>query len=77
MQNQLKNEIRAIISGKSQVRHGTAIQAASSHLGNGTSTSPKSQISKQVREQEIRSLRFAILKSCIRIDNQDPQKNSD
>ncbi|WP_111669984.1 putative polyvalent protein kinase domain-containing protein [Algoriphagus litoralis] len=56
MQNQLKNEIRAILSGKSQVRHGTAIQAASSHLGHGTSTSPKSKISKQVREQETKDL---------------------
>ncbi len=56
MQNQLKNEIRAIISGTSQVRHGAVIQAASRHLGHGAATSPKSQISKQVREQETQDL---------------------
>lgn len=56
MQNQLKNEIRAIISGKIQVRHGTAIQAAAGYLGDGSPTSPKSQVSKQVREQETKNL---------------------
>ncbi len=56
MQNHLKDEIRAIISGKGQVRHGAAIQAASSHLGFSQATSPKSQISKQVREQEKKDL---------------------
>jgi len=63
MQNALKDEIRAIISGKSQVRHGTTIQAASSYLGNGKTTSPKSQVTKQIREQETRILEQFITKS--------------
>ncbi|GAB2485446.1 putative polyvalent protein kinase domain-containing protein [Algoriphagus taiwanensis] len=56
MQNHLKDEIRAIISGKGQVRHGAAIQAAASYLSYGQATSPKSQISKQVQEQEAKDL---------------------
>lgn len=56
MQNQLKNENRAIISGESEVRYGAAIQTASRHLGHGKATSPKSQISKQVSDQETREL---------------------
>jgi hypothetical protein len=56
MQNLLKNEIRTIISGKSQVRYGTAIQAATRHLGNGPPTSPKSEVSKHLREQETKEL---------------------
>lgn len=56
MQNQLKNELRAIISGKGQVRYGGTIQAATSYLGDGAPTSPKSQVSKQIREQETKKL---------------------
>jgi hypothetical protein len=56
MQNLLKNEIRTIISGKSEVRYGTAIQAATRHLGNGSPTSPKSEVSKHLREQETKEL---------------------
>ena len=56
MQDQIKNEIRAIISGKGEVRYGTAIQAVSHHLGKGPSAGPKTQESKQIREQETKSL---------------------
>lgn len=56
MQNLLKNEIRTIISGTSEVRYGAAIQAAARHLDHGPQTSPKSQVSKQVREQETKEL---------------------
>jgi len=56
MQDQIKNEIRAIISGKGQVRYGTAIQATAHYLGKGPSTGPKTQESKQIREQETKSL---------------------
>ena len=71
MQNQLKNEIRAIISGKSQVRYGTAIQAAAGYLGNGAPTSPKSQVSKQVREQETQKLVNYITDNNLWLDNID------
>jgi hypothetical protein len=56
MQYQLKDEIRAIISGKGEVRYGTAIQAASDYLGNGPQASPKTQIPKQIREKETKKL---------------------
>jgi hypothetical protein len=69
MQNQLKDEIRAIISGKGQVRHGTIIQAATRHLGYGSPTSPKSQISKQVREEERQNLeRFISERGLWKVD---------
>ncbi|SEG35048.1 hypothetical protein SAMN03080598_03477 [Algoriphagus boritolerans DSM 17298 = JCM 18970] len=63
MQNQLKNEIRAIISGKGEVRYGAAIQAATSYLGDGAPTSPKSQISKQIRDEETQKLENFILEN--------------
>lgn len=56
MQNLLKNEIRTIISRTGEVRYGAAIQAAARHLDHGSTTSPKSQVSKQVREQETKEL---------------------
>jgi hypothetical protein len=74
MQNQQKNEIRAIISGKGQVRHGAAIQAASRHLGHGAATSPKSQISKQVREQETKDLEGFISENNLWISDLDFSK---
>jgi hypothetical protein len=52
MHNPIKHELHNIISGKSQVRYGATIQAVSSYLGDGTHSSPKTEIPKQIREQE-------------------------
>ena len=52
MSNQLKNELHNIISGKSQVKFGTTIQAIASYLRNGTQSGTKVENSKQIREQE-------------------------
>jgi hypothetical protein len=71
MQNQIKNEIRDIISGKSQVRYGSTIQAAASHLGKGSPSSPKAEVSKQVREQETKSLEEFISQNHLWISNID------
>ncbi len=56
MQKHLKNELYHIISGKSEVRFGATIQAVASHLSDGTQSSPKTQDTKQIREQETKKL---------------------
>jgi hypothetical protein len=48
----LKNELRAIISGKSQVRHGAIIQAVIGNLGASAPTSTTTQGLKQVKSEE-------------------------
>lgn len=48
----LKHELRAIISGKSQVRYGTTIQAVIGNLGAGTSAGKTDQSLKQVKSEE-------------------------
>jgi hypothetical protein len=52
MSNSLKNHLYAVISGKSEVRHGKVIQAIANHLRKSqrTSTTPKG--SKHFKEQE-------------------------
>lgn len=56
VQIELKNELHNIISGKSQVRFGAIIQTIASYLSNGKESSPKTQDSKQIREQETKRL---------------------
>ncbi len=52
MQNTLRDELRNVISGKSQVRHGKAIQAIAHYLEIGTSTSANPEEDEQIRSQE-------------------------
>lgn len=61
MQNQLKNELRNIISGKVQIRFGTIIQSIASHLEKGPQAGSKAEDSKQIREQETERLEKLIL----------------
>jgi hypothetical protein len=56
MSNHLKNELHNIISGKSQVSHGAAIQAITGYLDDGTQPSFEVEKSKQVREEETKKL---------------------
>jgi hypothetical protein len=56
MQNHLKDELHNIISGKSQVRYGAIIQTITSYLENGENSSPEIEVTKQVREEETKSL---------------------
>jgi len=60
MQNHQKNELRNIISGKSQVSIGTIIQAASSYLNDGSQSGAETEVSKQVREKETKRLEVFI-----------------
>ncbi|OYU96630.1 MAG: hypothetical protein CFE21_08815 [Bacteroidetes bacterium B1(2017)] len=56
MEANTKNELHAIISGKSQVRYGGVIQTIASYLDQGQRTSPKAEISKHLKKQETESL---------------------
>jgi hypothetical protein len=71
MSNQLKNELHNIISGKSQVRFGTTIQAIASYLRNGAKSGSKAENAKQVREQETKKLEDFISQRSLWIDSID------
>ena len=52
----MKNELRNVISGKSEVSCGTTIQAAVSYLEKGKGTGSATKDSKQVKSEEAESL---------------------
>lgn len=54
MKSSIKYELHNIISGKSKIRVGAIIQSISNYLGDSTITSPKSEISKQDKDQEAK-----------------------
>jgi hypothetical protein len=62
MSNHLKNELHNIISGKSEVSYGAAIQAITGYLKNGTKSGFETEKSKQIREEETENLIEYILK---------------
>ncbi len=53
----MKNELQNIISGKSQVRHGDAIQAITRYLRRSKSTSDSLKSSKQIKCEEAESIK--------------------
>jgi hypothetical protein len=53
----MKHELQNIISGKSQVRHGDAIQTVASYLRRSKSTSGTTSESKQIKNQETTHLK--------------------
>lgn len=63
MINALKYELRQIISGKSQVRHGTIIQSAASYLRNCPTTSQANPNAKHFKKEEAKSLETFISNS--------------
>ena len=56
MQISLKDELHNVISGKSQVRFGAAIQAISSYLDDGAQTSRSDSDEKRFKKQETEKL---------------------
>lgn len=52
----IKNEIQSLLSGKSQVSHGTLIQTISHYLGTGSPTGPMAQESQQNKREEAEKL---------------------
>jgi hypothetical protein len=71
MQNQLKNELRNVISGKSQVSYGDVIQAVASYLGHGSQTSDGVESAKQIREQETKKLECFITERSLWMNDID------
>jgi CHASE3 domain sensor protein len=69
MQNDLKDELHHIISGKSQVSHGALIQTIASYLDNGSQSSDEIESSKQIREQETKRLESFVTEQNLWIKN--------
>jgi len=59
----MKHELQSIISGKSQVRNGAAIQAAASYLKRSQRTSKLAKESKLYKKQETEVLKDYIAKN--------------
>ncbi len=59
----MKNELQSVISGKSKVRHGAAIQAAASYLKRSQRTSTLAKDSKRYKKQETEALKDYITKN--------------
>jgi hypothetical protein len=53
----MKHELQNIISGKSQVRHGDAIQAIARYLRRSKSSSSEAKESKQIKTEEAKNIR--------------------
>lgn len=53
----MKHELQNIISGKSQVRDGDAIQAITRYLRRSKSTSTSLKTSKQIKREEAESIK--------------------
>lgn len=71
MQNELKNELQNVLSGKSQIRHGATIQAIASYLKNGTPTSGKIAQIKHYKKQEEKRLESYISDNCLWVHDLD------
>jgi uroporphyrinogen-III decarboxylase len=62
MKNSLKNEIYNVLSGKSKIRFGAAIQTIASYLNDGEKTSTVTEDPKQFKKQETKRLEDYICK---------------
>jgi len=68
MQNHLKHELHIVLSGKSQIRYGTAIQSVASYLNDGTQTSTIIEDEKHIKKQEKKKLESYISDNNLWID---------
>jgi hypothetical protein len=67
----MKDELRHVISGKSQVRHGTTIQATASFLKRSSGTSKMVKSQKHYKKQETESLKIFITQNKLWIEGVD------
>ncbi|WP_415582786.1 hypothetical protein [Flavobacterium longum] len=67
----MKDELHNVISGKSQVRFGTAIQAISSYLDDGAQASRSDSDQKRFKKQETEKLELYISRQSLWIDDID------
>jgi hypothetical protein len=71
MSTNLNSELYDVISGKSKVRFGTAIQAVANYLSNGTPSGSKIENTKYFKEQETTRLEKYITEKNLWIDKID------
>ena len=71
MQSNLKNELHDIISGKSEVRFGTTIQAIACFLDNCSQTSTTTKESKHFKKEEAEKLEIYISQENLWVENID------
>ena len=71
MSNSLKNHLYAVISGKSEVRHGKIIQTIANYIRESQRTSTTSKGSKLYKEQEKQKLESYISKNRLWINHID------
>ena len=71
MQNLLKNELYDVLSGKSNVRFGTAIQAIASYLNNGERAGSAIENEKHFKSQEAERLEHYINENNLWISDID------
>jgi hypothetical protein len=69
-----KHELYAIISGKSEVRHGKVIQAIADYLRKGETTSSEIKGSKFFKAQEKQRLATYISENRLWVDELDPSQ---
>lgn len=68
MQNHLINELYDVISGKSEVRYGGAIQAVASYLGDGAPSGSGIENAKRFKKQETERLEIYVSANNLWID---------
>ena len=71
MQNDLKDELHNILSGKSEVRFGAVIQTIASYLNDGEKTSPIIEIEKHFKSEEAKRLESYISEKNLWVENID------
>ena len=71
MQNQLKDELHNILSGKNEVRFGTIIQAIARYLNDGEKASPTVEVEKHFKKQEAEKLENYICENNLWMKNID------
>ena len=71
MQNDLKDELHNILSGKSEVRFGAIIQTIASYLNNGEKTSSIIEIEKHFKSKEAKRLERYITEKNLWVENID------
>ena len=71
MSNSLKNHLYAVISGKSEVRHGKIIQTIANYIRESQRTSTTSKGSKLYKEQEKQKLESYISKNRLWVNHID------
>jgi len=71
MQNQLKDELHNILSGKNETRFGAIIQTIASYLNNGEKTSSTVEVEKHFKKQETEKLEIYISENNLWIKDID------